>query len=264
MSRSDDDTDEMTNLRPLPRLDDRAVEALLAGRAVPGWDDLVDAVGVLRNDATSPAPAPRHDLALVLEAGLPQVSAPAPAGRRVPWAARLAVGIAASTGLVLSAATANALPRPVQDAVADAVDAVTPFQLPRPATAAPVEDTDDETPTLAPSEPPAVLPVPPTAVVRPQPAPADRDDDRRAEPVDEPTDEGSGTTDSTEGPDTTESPDTIEGPDTTEGPAATGDVAPRPAAEQAPAAEQPADADGGSATAPADDGGVDEPAGVSD
>lgn len=172
----------MTNFHPLPPLDDRAVEALIAGRLVPGWEDLSTALGLLRSVAAGPVPAPHPELAVVLETGFQPVPVPAPDARQVRWGVRLAVGLAACTGLVLSAATANALPAPIQDAVADTVDAVTPFQLPRPDPGVPaVDGTGDDRPMVAPSAAPTAPVTPADGGSAPLPAPAVASPDAEAE-----------------------------------------------------------------------------------
>lgn len=239
----------MTNRYPLPPLDDRAAEALLAGRVVPGWDDLSAAVGIVRNLAAGPAPAPRPELARVLEAGLSPVPAPTPHVRRVPWAARLAVGVAAFAGVALSAATANALPAQIQDAVADAVDAVTPFQLPRPDHAPPAGGATDDGPALAPSTVPSPPRVPRPDGVRPQPGPAETDTgDQRTggNPGDQRTD-----------PDTRD-----QRTDPADEPTAdsTGDAETRTQGEPAPSAQRPPDPDAEVEPALPDGGGNDGPA----
>ncbi len=114
--------------RPLP---DASVDALLSGRVVADEPVLQDLVALVRAAADAPGPVPNAALAAVLSDGLvmPPLPAVAPARR---WAGRgalvLAVVVASSTG----AAAANALPAPLQSAVADAVERLTPLELPRP------------------------------------------------------------------------------------------------------------------------------------
>jgi hypothetical protein len=117
---------------PAP-LDDRVVEALLAGRPVPGHDDLHDVLALLRATVVDAAPAPSPALAAALEHGIAAFPARdvAPRGRR--WAVRAAVAATVTAAMGLTAASASALPAPVQSAVADVVGALTPFELPRPA-----------------------------------------------------------------------------------------------------------------------------------
>lgn len=130
-------------------LDDAAIEALLAGNGAGGeLASLVAFVGELRNQASGPVPAPSPRLASMLELGFAPDGGGAraaadhaggrglrPAGvrRRGSGAARAAVaGVAAVIGLT-AAGAAGALPGAAQDAVATAVEAVTPFQFPKEA-----------------------------------------------------------------------------------------------------------------------------------
>lgn len=129
-------------------LDDAAIEALLAGNGAGGeLASLVAFVGELRSQATGPVPVPSPRLASMLELGFaPRGGAPAaadhaggrglrPAGprRRGFGAVRAAVaGVAAVIGLT-AAGAAGALPGAAQDAVATAVEAVTPFEFPKEA-----------------------------------------------------------------------------------------------------------------------------------
>lgn len=112
---------------------DADVEALLAGRPVIGHDGLLTTLSILRID---PGPVPPASPALVsmLTAGL--TVEPVAAGvlrvRWVAWRRRGAAGLAVTLAALTGAATANALPAPVQSVVAAAVAAVTPFQLPVP------------------------------------------------------------------------------------------------------------------------------------
>ena len=84
------------------------------------------------------APPPSTELAAFLATGF--VPAPgalstgvaAQASRR-RWRVRTAAALAVVLASLLGAASANALPAPVQGAVAEAVAAFTPFVLPRPA-----------------------------------------------------------------------------------------------------------------------------------
>lgn len=129
-----DDGSEMNIRRSSPTLSEADADALLSGRALPGHDDLCDVIGMMQAAAAVPAPTPTPALAAVLDDGfdpLPVVSA-ASVGRCRRWSARIAVATAVVVTATLGAATANALPAPLQTAVANVVGAVTPWQLPRP------------------------------------------------------------------------------------------------------------------------------------
>lgn len=126
---------DMDILPGTPTLSDSDVEALLAGRVLPGYDDVHSTVRMLRTAAPPPAPAPSRALLAIIEAGFdplpltgPEAAALAPWRR---WAARLAVATAAVVATTLGAAAANALPAPIQNAVAGALGALTPLDLPR-------------------------------------------------------------------------------------------------------------------------------------
>jgi hypothetical protein len=118
-------------------LDDRSLEALITGRPVSGCDDLAAVLALLAAAGQGRPPAPNASLAAMLDDGFTPVPAQAPATaagparRRRTWALRVSVGLAAFTTSTLTAATANALPGPLQNAVADAVTAWTPFEVPR-------------------------------------------------------------------------------------------------------------------------------------
>ena len=156
MTRPDDDLDVMR------RLDDRTADAVLSGHGAEAEPELAAFVQELRTVETS-APVPSPALAALLEAGLVGVAAPlAPRSttwtRAVTWckahrpglALPLQAGLAASAclALVLGGAATNALPDPVQTAVADVVEAVTPLDVPRPSHPAPpapvVTPADDD------------------------------------------------------------------------------------------------------------------------
>ena len=158
MSHADDYGFEM---RKSPPLDDAAVEAFFAGRALP---DPADAeLTLLAQSARALArrtpPAPKGALADLLASGLivdqaaPGMAAPATAKRRkyrmavsqllAALAAKLgALGLAAKTGLVAAlaaavfsaAGAAGVLPAPVQNGVAGLIDSISPLHLPTDAT----------------------------------------------------------------------------------------------------------------------------------
>lgn len=141
MSASRDDRDVTREF------DDRTADALLGGRAVDGEPELTAFVADL-NALAQVAPTPSPALAAMLEDGFTPaaVPAPAPAVRRralvsSSWARGALVGALALTGMV-SAAAANLLPGPAQNAVSDVVGWVTPVDLPR---------ADEHVPAPAPS-----------------------------------------------------------------------------------------------------------------
>lgn len=160
MSPSGDYDDEMRAFRP--GLDDEAIERLLAGTPPEELSDLAEVVDAMRLQATHRA-QPSPQLAAVLSDGLTsdqrEPSAPAAhdavgavsrGTRRPTWTRRTrmiletalaklaALGLTAKAGVasaaVIAATTgagaAGVLPGAVQDAVAGAVGAVTPFELP--------------------------------------------------------------------------------------------------------------------------------------
>jgi hypothetical protein len=128
-------------------LDDAAIEALLTGNGAGGeLNSLAAFVGELRSQATGPLPAPSPQLASMLELGFAPDGGGAPAAadhaggrglrpagprrRGLGATARAVVaGVVAVMGLTAVGA-AGALPGAAQDAVATAVEAVTPFEFP--------------------------------------------------------------------------------------------------------------------------------------
>lgn len=134
MRPSDDDRVEMDLRRPEPPLDDRTVEALLAGRDVPQHEDIAGALTLLRAAGEGPAPAATARLAELLAAGFDPavVSVTAAARQRRSWPLRVTLTLAAAAMTTLGAASANALPAPAQSAIAGVMGAITPFELPRP------------------------------------------------------------------------------------------------------------------------------------
>lgn len=193
------------SIRRSPGLSEADADALLSGRILPGHDDLGEIVGLLRTAATVAAPSPTDALAAVLRAGfapLPVAAAPGRA-RWSRWSVRTAAAAGVVMSMTLGAAAANALPAPLQTAVADLVRAVTPLELPRP-TAVPAgggidddgttieqprtpgQESADEEPSDPAGAPAAAPPEPsPSAVAPPRlVAPADDQDDA-VEPDDE-------------------------------------------------------------------------------
>lgn len=127
----------------LQELDDRKVEALLAGRDVPGEQGLAAALRLIRSTVALEAPAPSAALVAVLQDGL---ALPGPAGlpsraRRGAQAGGVAAAVMAALALTVGAAAADVLPAPLQTKVADIVGRLTPIDLPRRAGDAPPSDT---------------------------------------------------------------------------------------------------------------------------
>lgn len=179
MTGSNDDTaviETFTDQAPI--LCDRTVEALLAGRGAPGHTELAERIRCVRAVALSAAPPPNAELAKVLAGGLMMpsvklsfVATPPQQGRR--WASRVGVAIAALVTSTAIAGAANALPAPLQTAVANAVEAVTPFQLPKPGGT--VQKGSRERSEQAPPDPssaPPVAPFTPSAPAGPSAPPA--------------------------------------------------------------------------------------------
>ncbi len=147
MSPSDDDD------RVKRRLDERSADALLSGRGGDRDPLLAAFVADLTAQREATVPDPNAALAALLAGGLDLTAAVTPpalpqstawtrlrqavswrqAGRP-SWALPLQLGLggAACLSLILGAAAANELPAPVQTAVADVVEAVTPLDVPRP------------------------------------------------------------------------------------------------------------------------------------
>lgn len=134
MSPSVDDGSEMNSPDSSVALSEADADALLSGRPVAEHGDLREIIGLMRAASAVPSPTPTEALAAVLDNGfdpVPVASAPS-ASRWGRWTVRLAAATATAMAVTLGAATANALPGPVQTAVANIVGAVTPLQLPRP------------------------------------------------------------------------------------------------------------------------------------
>jgi hypothetical protein len=118
--------------------DERATDALLAGRNVPGEEALSAFVAEMLAVANGAAPTPSVALADLLEHGLVPDTAQlptllTPARRRWLLPIPLAAAALAAAAGVFGAATANALPAPAQRIVSDTVDTLTPLHLPKPA-----------------------------------------------------------------------------------------------------------------------------------
>jgi hypothetical protein len=118
--------------------DERAADALLAGRDVPGEEALSAFVAELLAVTEGPAPTPSAALADLLEHGLEPDTAQlptllTPARRRWLLPIPLAAATLAAAGGLFGAATANALPAPAQRIVSDTVGTLTPLHLPKPA-----------------------------------------------------------------------------------------------------------------------------------
>lgn len=164
------------------QLSDRELDTLLSGRVPPGRGDLADMADfVMAMESAVPETVrPSRELETLLAEGLSPEPADTAAGAGVQGretspvgtrtrrmrralqlvAAKLAtLGMAAKVGVAgatvaagtVGAGAAGVLPAPVQDAVADAVAAVTPFELPSsedeqvaPVGRAPTDATDEE------------------------------------------------------------------------------------------------------------------------
>jgi hypothetical protein len=138
---------------PRPVLDDRAVDRLLAGRSGGDDADLQQAVTLVRSLGSGPAPVPTAALAGLLDSGFEPVVVPLRrSGRGRTWTAAAAGALTAAAAALVVAGTADALPAPLQDGVADLVSAVTPFELPRPGAPDPAPPpTGREAPVGAPA-----------------------------------------------------------------------------------------------------------------
>ncbi|MFP5375580.1 MAG: hypothetical protein ACLGIO_02210 [Acidimicrobiia bacterium] len=140
------------------RIDDAAIEALFTGNGAGGEPGSLAAfAGELRRMAKGPVPAPSVPLATMLAEGLftekgdlpvtaaSNVPGPAPQAAGLPkWrrrkmieflaglsvAAKAAFGVSMAAASVTAAGAAGVLPAPAQSAVANAVEAVTPFSFP--------------------------------------------------------------------------------------------------------------------------------------
>lgn len=116
-------------------LSEADADALLSGRALAGHEGLREIIDLMIMASTMPAPTPNAALAAVLDTGfapLPVDSAQR-GSRWGRWGVRIGVATAAAMTVTFGAATANALPSPLQTVVANVVGALTPLQLPRPA-----------------------------------------------------------------------------------------------------------------------------------
>lgn len=126
-----DDGNEMTSRHSSEALSEADADALLSGRTTASHDELREIISLMRTAAVGPAPTPTAALADVLNDGFdPLPVASSQRGRR--WSARVVLAAAAAMTVALGAATANALPAPIQAAVAHVIGAVTPLELPRP------------------------------------------------------------------------------------------------------------------------------------
>lgn len=214
MTAPDDDSSDMDITRRGSALSDSDVEALLAGRAVPAHPDLQDLIALMRTAAAVPAPAPSAALDAVLATGFD----PLPVGPDVEprrWRRRaggMTLAVVAAMTVTGAAAAANALPATVQSVVADAVEAVTPFDVPRPerpsggeeAPGADVPAGAEWTPSIggpgagdSPDPAPAQLPQSGASPRLPVPAPDDDPDDheQRGEDDADAPDDGDGEAD---------------------------------------------------------------------
>ena len=152
MSPFDDDVSDMDRRRHTAALGDDVAEALLAGRAMPAEADLQQLLTLLRASAAAPPPVPSAALAAVLAAGfepLPVTTVAPPSARWRRWGPRVAFAATVAITGATGATAANALPSPVQTAVADAVEALTPLDVPRPAADPDVDPSERRPPSQA-------------------------------------------------------------------------------------------------------------------
>ncbi len=159
MNHSGDDRDDMDTDGQQQELDDWTVDRLLAGQlADPG--DLRQIVELVRLASALPPPAPNAALAEILRNGLPGEPVPERQTPRVGWPMRTGLIAAALFAATFGAATANALPAPIQ-AIVDDIKARNPFELPSP-----TQRQQDVPATRSPSPPqvpePAAVPAPAT------------------------------------------------------------------------------------------------------
>lgn len=133
MTGSDDDGDEMMT----PSYSDAAAELLLAGGPAPvGYEQVEGLLAALGMLADLPAPAPSAKLAKALSGPtrLPMADLSLARDRRRPRLLRVGVagGVVATVllGSVGAAAAHGRLPDPAQNAVADAIAALSPFSVP--------------------------------------------------------------------------------------------------------------------------------------
>lgn len=169
-------------------LDDRVVEAVLAGRTPADRPELAELAELLlqaRTAAPTEPPAASERLTAIFDKGVVPVVVPLRTGPVLPAARRttgtgwrVALLGTAAIAAVLIAAEANALPAPAQTAVANVVEAITPLTVPRPAKAVkPAQPVQQPGPSLAPRVGPTrpVAPRPrPQHVVSPGPSPSAR------------------------------------------------------------------------------------------
>ena len=142
----------MNRRRHTAALGDDVAEALLAGRAMPAEADLQQLLTLLRASAAAPPPVPSAALAAVLAAGfepLPVTSVAPSSARWRRWGPRVAFAATVAITGATGATAANALPSPVQTAVADAVEALTPLDVPRPAADPDVDPSERRPPSEA-------------------------------------------------------------------------------------------------------------------
>lgn len=148
-------------MTPFDRLDDGAMDVLASGRVPPGRDDLADVAqfAAALVDAAVATPRPSAELAALLVEGLTPAESDAVASsssaRRKPkkrkrtvletalaklaslgLAAKASLAVAAVLAATTGAGAAGALPDSMQEAAADVVSAVSPFEIPRPDEAA--------------------------------------------------------------------------------------------------------------------------------
>lgn len=181
MRPSDDDS----TVTPRRRLSDRTADRLVRGFAVPEEPALTELVTAMSALVPEEPPAPSPRLAALLEQGPPATTVGlVPQYARAPRPGlllrRLTLAATAALGLVLAAASTNALPDPAQEVVSDVVGFVTPLDLPKPRAPRPAPSTPS-TPTTAPTAVPGSTPQTPLPRESAAPSPGVE------EPVDDPT-----------------------------------------------------------------------------
>lgn len=159
----------MTSRDAQPLLDEQAAERLLTRPTGSADPDLEQSLALVRTLGDGPAPPPSAALADLLDRGFQPTVVPfrRPTRRR-RWAARTGATLATTAASLVVAGTAAALPPGLQDAVADVVSALTPFELPR-------QESGERGPDPAGSVPAGDAPrshAPRTSTVPTPPAPA--------------------------------------------------------------------------------------------
>jgi hypothetical protein len=162
-------------------LDENMIDALVDGDEVPAalaplavFAQRVQAIG------DGPAPAMSAELAVLIAttatSGGEAIELTAARGpRRLPLVAKVAIAGALGTLATAGAAAANVLPDPVNDAVCEMIEAVTPIEfVEKPNEPAPIDpDEHDQPDTTAPTESATTVPGTSTTVASGLPLPTD-------------------------------------------------------------------------------------------